>query len=101
MVWNIKNREVKGVNVTLRYVKKKKATDGVVYFRVWDTKGGKRLVATLNGSVKTKAGTADLNDMAELKAKTGDTVKVTFGGETRKVVLSERKTIDLHWDQLK
>lgn len=101
MVWNLKNREVAGVNVTSRYVKKKQASEGVVYFRVWDTKGGKRLVATLNGEVKTKAGTADLNDMAELKAKSGDTVKVSFGDETREATLPESKTVNLYWDQLK
>lgn len=101
MVWNINNREVAGVNVTSRYMKKKQASEGVVYLRVWDTKGGKRLVATLNGAVKTKAGTADLNDMVELKAKSGDTVKVTFGDETREAILPESKTVNLYWDQLK
>jgi hypothetical protein len=92
---------VAGVNVTSRYMKKKQASEGVVYLRVWDTKGGKRLVATLNGAVKTKAGTADLNDMVELKAKSGDTVKVTFGDETREAILPEKKTVNLYWDQLK
>ena len=82
-------------------MKKKQASAEVVYFRVWDTKGGKRLVATLNGSVKTKAGTADLNDMAELNAKSGDTVKVTFGDETREAILPVGKTVNLYWDQLK
>lgn len=101
MVWDMKNREVPGVNVTSRYVKKKEVSAGVVYFRVWDRKGGTRLVATLNGSVKTKAGTADLNDMAELKVKAGDTVKVTLGGVTREVSVPEGKTVDLYWDQLK
>lgn len=101
MVWNMRSREVAGVNVTSRYAAQKKADDDVVYFRVWDTKGGKRLVATLNGSVQTKAGTADLNDMAELKVKTGDTVTVTFGEETRKAVLPGSKTVDLYWDELK
>ncbi len=101
MVWNIRNQDVPGVNVTSRYVKKEEASAGVVYFRVWDSKGGKRLVAILNGEVKTKAGTADLNDMAELTVKTGDTVKVTVGEETREVVVPEGKTVDLYWDQLK
>jgi hypothetical protein len=101
MVWNMKSREVAGVNVTSRYVQKKEGSAGVVYLRVWDTEGGKRLVATLNGSVKTKAGTADLNDMAKLKAKTGDALKVTFGDETREAILPESKTVDLYWDQLK
>lgn len=101
MVWNIRNREVPGVNVTSRYTRKKKMDEGRVYFRVWDRKGGKRLVATLNGSVKTKAGTADLNDMAALKVKEGQVVKVTFEGETREATVPSGGTIDLYWDQLK
>lgn len=101
MVWDQKNREVPGVNVTSRYVKKKERSGGMVYFRVWDEKGGKRVVATLNGVVKTKAGTADLNDMAGLKVKVGDKVKVTFGEETREVVVSAGGTVDVYWDQLK
>ena len=101
MVWDIRNKEVPGVNVTSRYVKKKEASEGVVYFRVWDRKGGQRVVATLNSSVKTKAGTADLNDMAELKVKAGDVLRVSFGGETRSVKVPKGKTADLYWDQLK
>lgn len=101
MVWDIRNKEVPGVNVTSRYVKKKEASEGVVYFRVWDRKDGQRVVATLNGSVKTKAGTADLNDMAELKVKVGDVIKVAVGGETRSVKVPKGKTVDLYWDQLK
>lgn len=101
MVWNIRNQEVPGVNVTSRYVKKKEVDEGVVYFRVWDVKGGKRLVATLNESVKTKAGTADLNDMAGLEVKAGDQIKVAFDGETREVGVPEGKTVDLYWNQLK
>lgn len=101
MVWNIRNRNVPGVNVTSRYVKKKESSEGVVFFRLWDTKGGKRLVATLNEGVKTKAGTADLNDMAELKVKAGDKIKITFGRETREVVIPKGQTVDLYWDQLK
>ncbi|MDF1713408.1 MAG: transglutaminase-like domain-containing protein [Akkermansiaceae bacterium] len=101
MVWDIRNKEVPGVNVTSRYVKKKEVSEGVVYFRVWDRKGGKRVVATLNEAVKSKAGTADLNDMAELKVKEGDELKVTLGGETRSVKVPAGKTVDLYWDQLK
>jgi hypothetical protein len=101
MVWNIRNQEVSGVNVTSRYVKKKKAAAGAVDFSVWDAKGGRRLVTTLNDSVKTRAGTADLNDMAQMAVKAGEKMKVTFGGETREVVVPEGKTVDLYWDQLK
>jgi hypothetical protein len=101
MVWDMKNRGIQGVNVTSRYLKKKEVKDGLVYFRVWDAKGGMRLVATLNGAVETKAGTADLNDMAELKVQAGASVKVTYGGETREVSVPEGKTVDLYWNQLK
>lgn len=101
MVWDMKNRGIQGVNVTSRYMKKKEVKDGLVYFRVWDAKGGMRLVATLNGAVETKAGTADLNDMAELKVQAGASVKVTYGGETREVSVPEGKTVDLYWNQLK
>lgn len=101
MVWDIRNKEVPGVNVTSRYVKKKESSEGVVYLRVWDRQGGKRIVATLNGMVKSKAGTADLNDMAELKVKAGEPLKVTLDGETRTVKVPAGKTVDLYWDQLK
>ena len=101
MVWDIRNKEVPGVNVTSRYVKKKESSEGVVYLRVWDRQGGKRIVATLNGTVKSKAGTADLNDMAELKVKAGEPLKVTLDGETRTVKVPAGKTVDLYWDQLK
>lgn len=101
MVWNIRNREVPAVNVTGRYLKKEKKDEGLVFFRVWDTKGGMRLVATLNGTTQTKAGTADLNDMAGLKVKEGGVVKVTFEGETREAAVPAGRTVDLYWDQLK
>ena len=101
MVWDIRNRMVPAVNVTARYTKKIESVEGVVFFRVWDRKGGDRVVATLNGKIKTKAGTADLNDMAELELKAGDTIKVTLGEVTKEVVVPEGKTVDLYWDQLK
>jgi len=101
MVWDLRNKEVAAVNVTERYLKKKQGPGDLVYFRVWDTKGGMRLVATLNGTVRTKARTADLNDMAALKVKEGEVVKVAIGGETREVTVPKGKTVDLYWDQLK
>lgn len=101
MVWDIRNKEVSGVNVTSRYVKKQKTSEGLVYFRMWDRKGGKRVVAVLNEAVKTKAGTADLNDMAELQIKVGEVLRVTLDGETRSVKVPTGKTVDLYWDQLK
>ena len=101
MVWDIRNREVAAVNVTERYLKKEKKDGGMVFFRVWDTQGGMRLVATLNGSVRTKARTADLNDMAALKVKEGDEISVQIGGEIRKAKVPKGGTVDLYWDKLK
>ncbi|MEJ6581012.1 MAG: transglutaminase-like domain-containing protein [Akkermansiaceae bacterium] len=101
MVWEIRNENVPAVNVTARYTAKAAGVDGIIYLRVWDRKGGKRIVATLNDGVQTKAGTADLNDMATLKAKAGEMVRVSFSGETREVKLSEGMTVDLYWNELK
>lgn len=101
MVWNLRNQEVPAVNVTDRYTGKKKAKQGVVYVRVWDRQGGERLVATLNGKVKTKAGTADLNDMAELKVKAGERITITYEGEAREAVVPGGRTVDLYWNDLK
>jgi hypothetical protein len=39
--------------------------------------------------------------MAQMAVKAGEKMKVTFGGETREVVVPEGKTVDLYWDQLK
>lgn len=101
MVWNMRDRSVPAVNVTPRYTGKTQAEEGAVYLRLWDKKGGKRLVGTLNGLAETKAGTADLNDMTTLKAKEGDTIEVLFEGTTRTVLLPAGKTVDLYWNELK
>lgn len=101
MVWDMKNQDVPAVNVTARYTAKAASSDGLVYLRVWDRKGGERIVATLNDGVQTKAGTADLNDMVTLKVKAGEAVRVTFDGETREVKLPEGTTVDLYWNELK
>lgn len=101
MVWDLENRQVPAVNVTGRYIGKAKIKEGEVYVRLWDRKGGKRLVGTLNGSAKTKAGTSDLNDMAVLKGAAGEVIKVAYGGETREAILPEGKTVDLYWNELK
>lgn len=101
MVWNIRSKEVSAINVTGRYAKSKNVQQAEVYLRLWDQKGGKRIVAMINGEIQTKAGTADLNDMAALKAQEGDVVEITFHGESRKAKLPAGKTVDLYWDQLK
>lgn len=101
MVWDLRNENVPAVNVTDRYAAQTAPSDGVVFLRVWDRKGGDRIVATLSDGVQTKAGTADLNDMATLKAKAGERVRVTFEGETREVQLPEGTTVDLYWNELK
>ena len=105
MVWNIRNTEIAAVNVTARYTTNKTENSEVVFVRVWDKKGGKRVVATLNESLKTKAGTADLNDMAEIAVKAGEVLKVTLGDMTRQAIVADSvvagATIDLYWNELK
>ncbi len=117
MVWDLKNKDVGAVNVTSRYAEARaSAGDQVVLnLRVWDRQGGKRMVAEIElldpagvekQSVYSKAGTADLNDMAALKvlAGTSNTLSIKLGEESRSMVVeapeSGEKTVDLYWDQL-
>ena len=108
MVWDLKNTEVGAVNVTARYAKEKKAEDLVpVYVRVFDKAGGERIVAEVEWkgeTVKTKAGTADMNDMAVVKVESGEEAQlvIRYGGEARVVALAVEKetTKDLVWEEL-
>lgn len=78
MVWDLDNKAVGAVNVTSRYARSEAAVDTqtTVYFRVFDSPGGTRLelpVEVLDesgrrvGSLTTRGGTTDLNDMPSLK----------------------------------
>lgn len=113
MVWALKDKSVAAVNVTERYARPAaaKASEVVLNLRVWDRRGGERIVAKIGlpgkpGTVTSKAGTADLNDMAALKvsADSPHQLEVSFGGEKRTTMVKSpakgEATIDLYWDQL-
>ncbi|MDF1701686.1 MAG: transglutaminase domain-containing protein [Planctomycetota bacterium] len=87
MVWNLEDKSVPGVNVTARYAKPatKAAAQTTVYLRAWDTRGGSRLALAVDlldatgkklQTVRTRAGTTDLNDMAALKVQPGVTYRL-------------------------
>ncbi|MFP6865677.1 MAG: transglutaminase domain-containing protein [Roseibacillus sp.] len=117
MVWSLENKGIGGVNVTGRYAKSggKKAQEATVYLRLWEKQGGERLAATVEllntsgnllQSVKTKAGTTDLNDMPSVKVKTGEEyrLRVKHKGEERwekfEAVKAGEGTVDLVWPDL-
>lgn len=116
MVWDLENRAVGAVNVTGRYTRGvEKVVEELVpvHVRVFDKTGGERMVVEVDllgegGVVKetvtTKAGTADMNDMATLKVAAGAEVRLRLrhGGETKAVLLKEEKeaTKDLIWSEL-
>ena len=110
MVWDLKNTNVPSVNVTHRYAKaQQKTAASIVNLRLWNKKGGKRIIATISldeQKVTTKAGTADLNDMAQIKLPSGvaSTLQIDFEGEKRDAGIAVSKaaesTIDLYWNQL-
>lgn len=117
MVWDLKNKDVGAVNVTSRYAEARASAGNqvVLNLRVWDRRGGKRMVAEIElldpagvkkQSVYSKAGTADLNDMAALKvlAGTSNNLSIKLGEESRSMVVeapeSGEKTVDFYWDQL-
>ena len=113
MVWALKDKSVAAVNVTARYAKPaaKKGSDVVLNLRVWDKRGGERIVAKIglagkSETVTSKAGTADLNDMASLKvsADSSHQLELVFGEVKRTTVVKSpdkgEATVDLYWDQL-
>jgi hypothetical protein len=82
LVWNPKDKSVPAVNVTARYTPDAKATPAraIVNLRARDETEGDRIVVVADlldsagntlGSVTTKAGTADLNDMPSLEIDPG------------------------------
>lgn len=113
MVWALKDKSVAAVNVTDRYAKPvtKKGSDVVFNLRVWDRRGGERIVAKISlvgnaETVTSKAGTSDLNDMATLKvpADSSHQLEVEFGGVKRTAMVKSpskgEATVELYWDQL-
>lgn len=117
MVWDLEDHTVPAVNVTERYAKADATDSGraTVYLRAWNKAGGERLeldVDLLDGSgdvlqsVRTRAGTADLNDMPSFSVLPGSSVllRVTRGDVARAVVVPVKDatelTQDLIWDEL-
>jgi hypothetical protein len=120
LAWNRRAREVAGVNVSARYAALPIATnfaDAVVHVRLRDKVDGERLVAEVQlrsasdellARERTRAGTADLNDMPDFKLPR-DASEVAFrfvrGEEAREKLLScascaKSHTLDFAWDQL-
>lgn len=117
MVWNPRDHSVPAVNVTDRYAKQgeKKVKESMVYLRLWDKQGGKRLAlpvelldATGNKlqTVTTKAGSADMNDMAAVKVQPGVKyrLRIARDGEHRQTELHVDKagaaTRDVVWSEM-
>jgi len=120
MAWDSGSHEVPGVNVSARYAAlavDTNSTDSVVHVRLRDKPDGERLPAEVQlrsptdeliATDKTRAGTADLNDMPDFKMP-HDASEVTFrflrGSEAREKLLScascaNTHTLDFAWDQL-
>ena len=119
MVWDLENHDVGAENVTARYnaLRKDDAAAVVkVHVRVFERAGGERLVVDLElldatgavvAAAATKAGTADMNDMAtfELAPKHKYVLRMRHGDVERSVELRMKKgdtevTRDFVWDQL-
>jgi len=111
MVWAEQDESVHAVDATDRYAAPdgEAPTDARLFVRVWDTRGGARMVATVEvggTTADTRAGTADLNDMPELPAPVGKPIEgsVTVDDAVRTFGLPGvgrgRHTIDLYWDEL-
>lgn len=115
MVWALKNKDVPAVNVTARYAKEQKTEKGTMHVRLWDKKGGQRIVGELKvldssgkllGSGLSKAGTSDLNDMFFLEVPRGEEVEMrikigdTERSENALKIQKNSATIDLYWEGL-
>jgi hypothetical protein len=117
MVWNLASDQVPGVNVTTRYIRPGEAggETAEIHLRFWDKRGGERMAAAVEvvdargeqvGSVTTRAGTADLNDMPSVKLQPGKgyRLRVAYAGERRGRALEVSEpgatVIDLIWSDL-
>lgn len=111
MVWAAGSDEVAAVNVTDRY-RMPEADAGMARLgvRLWDEKGGKRLVATVRLTdgppMETLAGKADLNDMPRFERPPGSNGRLIFTvkNETRELAFGPLKegdaTVDAVWKDL-
>ena len=117
MVWNLRSKQVAGVNVTARYARQQQAkSDQVVtYFRVFDKQGGNRMVVTVEvldqdgqviGAVQSKAGQADLNDMPSLKLVSNSKfqARLKYANQLRmadfKTTTTPETTVQWNWADL-
>ncbi|MBL9135320.1 MAG: hypothetical protein JNK85_05610 [Verrucomicrobiales bacterium] len=121
LVWARHSTEVAAVNVTSRYAKPETAAAedserSSLGLRLYDRPGGQRIVAhvcalpptgTPMAEAVTKAGTADLNDLARLDLKPGTegTLRFTVDGETRELpfgpLAKGEPTLNAVWSELK
>lgn len=121
LVWARNSTEIAAVNVTARYARPEtaaNANDGrsTLGVRLFDHAGGNRIAAhvcalqpsgeTLAEAV-TKAGTADLNDLARLELKPGveGFLRFTVNGERRELPFGPlargEPTVNAVWSELK
>ncbi|MES2568831.1 MAG: transglutaminase-like domain-containing protein [Verrucomicrobiota bacterium] len=118
MVWAPESRNVGAVNVTARYTGNPAGkSDSLVHLRVLESparNADNRIVVTAElcnqageviASQPTKAGTADLNDMAAFQIKPGHYLwRLKRGNEIKETPLtidtSAERTIELHWETL-
>lgn len=120
MVWARGSEVVAAVNVTARYAKAEVGTSpdpdrSGLGVRLFDRRGGLRVVARVSAvsetgrplaESETRAGTADLNDLArlELKAGTRGWLRFRRGSELREgrfgPLAAGDPTLDLAWDEL-
>lgn len=121
MVWARASTNVAAVNVTSRYTRLASPAGGgaqdttTLGVRLFDQPGGTRVVAhvcAIDSSgqslaeASTKAGTADLNDLARLPLKAGShgRLRFTVKGETRELpfgpLAQGEPTLNAHWNDL-
>lgn len=117
MVWANGSKEVAAVNVTARYAKAGAADAEVARLgvRLWDKPHGQRLAAkvcVLDGVrrecalARTKAGTADLNDLPRFNLKPGTSgwLRFAIGDEIRErpfgPLAKGDATVDANWNEL-
>ncbi len=120
LAWDLASRDVPGVNVAGRYAElpvTSNSTSTIVHVRLRDKPGGQRLAADaelrsatdeLLARDKTRAWTADLNDMPDFTLPKG-AAEVTFrfmqAGEAREQVVpcatcANSHTLDFAWNEL-
>ena len=126
MSWNPNDQSVPAVDVTERYAAATGAptAERALYLRVWDKRDGQRCEARVDavnaageviGSVTTRAGNADLNDMPALNLphEASAALRVTLNGITRcadalpsnpsaesQPAATASSTLDLYWNEL-